>query len=106
MRSVGFIVMAVTAAALAGCMQTGGPGIFGHDAAPPWQQNFSGPSLPQFFRPGASRVAAAPAPLVQAPVVAAPIGPAPVAAGPAPMGAEPMPIEPQLVAQSVAMQEG
>jgi polysaccharide export outer membrane protein len=105
MRSVGFILMAVTAAVLSGCMQTGGPGIFAHDAAPPWQQNFSGPSLPEFFRPGASRVAAAPVAVAPAPLVAAPIAPAPVAAGPAPLGAEPMPLDPQLVAQPVAMQD-
>lgn len=114
MRSVGFIVMAVTAAALAGCMQTGGPGIFAHDSAPPWHQNFAGPSLPEFLRPGASRVAAAPvtapvaAPLAvaPAPVVAAPIAPAPVVAGPAPIAAAPMAIEPGLVAQPVALQDG
>ncbi|MBV8837992.1 MAG: polysaccharide export protein [Alphaproteobacteria bacterium] len=106
MRSVGFIVMAVTAAVLAGCMQTGGPGIFAHDAAPPWQQNFGGASLPEFLRPGASRVAAAPVAVAPAPVVAAPIAPAPLVAGPVPIAAAPMAIEPGLVAQPIAMQDG
>jgi len=105
MRSLGFIVMAVTAAALAGCMQTGGPGIFARDSAPPWQQNSGGSSLSDFFRPGAGRVAAAPVAVAPAPVVAAPMAPAPVVAGPIGPVAEPMPLGPQLVAQPVAMQE-
>src|SRR5262245_54811519 len=105
MRSVGFIVLAATAAALAGCMQTGGPGILAHDAAPPWKQSFSGSSLPNFLRPGASRVAAPPV-AGPAPVIAAPIAaPAPVAAAPMPQ-AMPQPIDPQLVEQPVAMQDG
>jgi polysaccharide export outer membrane protein len=98
MRSVGFIVLAVTAAALAGCMQTGGPGVFAHDAAPPWKQSFAGPALPDFLRPGASRAVAVPV-VAPAPVVAAPIAAAP-------LQAMPQPIEPQLVAQPVVVQEG
>jgi len=82
MRSVGFIMLAVTAAALAGCMQTGGPGMFARDSAPPWQQNF--------LSPAPSRVVVAPAPIAPAPVYAQPL---------------PQPIVPPLVAQPVAMQD-
>jgi polysaccharide biosynthesis/export protein len=98
MRSVRFMVLAVTAVALAGCMQTGGPGIFARDAAPPWQQNISGASLPAFLRPaplrGSAPVAVAPVPVAPGAVVVEPIGPQVV----------PAPIEPELVAQPVAME--
>src|SRR5262249_53291578 len=95
MRSVRFMVVAVTAAMLAGCMQTGGPGMFAHDGAPPWRQNLSADAPPAFLRPGTTRVAAAPVAIVPGPVVAEPVAPAPLML--------PQPIEPQLVAQPVAM---
>jgi len=84
MPSVRLIVLAVTAAALAGCA---GPGIFSPSAPPPWKQDASTSSWPDFLRP----------------VAAAPLA-APVPVAPIPQGA-PQPIEPQLVAQPAAMQE-
>jgi polysaccharide export outer membrane protein len=94
MRVVRFIVLAVTAAVLAGCMQTGGPGIFAHDGAPPWRQDISPVAWPAFLRPG-SGYAATPVPIGPAPVMAQPLAPQQMA---------PQPIGPQLVAQPVAME--
>jgi polysaccharide export outer membrane protein len=90
------MVLALTAAMLAGCMQTGGAGIFARDAAPPWKQNVSTASLPAFLRPAPVQ-GAAPAPMMAepAPVLAEPLPP---------QMAAPQPIEPQLVAQPVAME--
>ena len=76
-------------------MQTGGPGMFAHDGAPPWRQDLSANALPAFLRPGATRVAAAPVAVAPGPVMAEPVAPPPQMA--------PQPIEPQLVAQPVAM---
>src|SRR5689334_1309868 len=98
MRSVRFMVLAVTAAVLAGCMQTGGPGMFAHDGAPPWRQDLSTGSWPAFLRPGATTnapVAVAAAPVAPGPIVAGPVAPPPQMM--------PQPIDPQLVAQPVAM---
>jgi len=60
MRSSRFVVLAIAALTLPGCMQTGGPGIFARDSAPPWQ------------RPIALPAALRPAPVAQ-PVVAQPV---------------------------------
>ena len=95
MRSVRFMVLAVAAAVLAGCMQTGGPGMFAHDGAPPWRQDLSAGALPAFLRPGATRLAPAPVAVAPGPVMAGPVA--------APPQMAPQPIEPQLVAQPVAM---
>jgi polysaccharide biosynthesis/export protein len=101
MPSVRLIVLAVMAAALAGCAQAGGPGLFGRDAAPPWKQDFGSSSWSDFWRPGAAPapVTVAPAPVASAPLAA----PAPMVAGPLPQ-AMPQPIEPPLVVQPAAMQ--
>ena len=73
MRSCRFILMVLAAFPLAGCMQTGGPGIFARDAAPPWKQQLA---LPAMLRPGARPVAVQPVvaqPVLAQPVVAAPM---------------------------------
>jgi len=63
MRSSRFVLLALAAVALAGCMQTGGPGIFSRDA-PPLSQNQL--VLPEMLRPGAG--------MAQPAIVAQPIG--------------------------------
>jgi polysaccharide export outer membrane protein len=91
------MVLAVTAAMLTGCMQTGGSGMFARDGEPPWKQDLSTVSWPAALRPAPVRGAAvvAPASAAPGPVVAAPL---------APQQTMPQPIEPQLVAQPVAME--
>src|SRR5690348_725486 len=87
MWSSRFVALAVTALVLAGCMQTGGPGMFGRDAPPPWQQS-SQLALPPILQPGTHPVAmqAAPVqPVVAAPMMPQPISPPMVAAMPAPV---------------------
>ncbi|MEJ0076607.1 MAG: polysaccharide biosynthesis/export family protein [Alphaproteobacteria bacterium] len=74
----------LAAVALAGCMQTGGPGPFSRDAPPLWQQNFT---LPAMLQPAPVR-GIQPAVVAQPVVVAQPLG--------APMA--PQPIMPQVVA--------
>jgi polysaccharide export outer membrane protein len=57
MRSGRFILLGLVAVALAGCMQSGGSGVFARNAPPLWQQNIS---MPAMLRPGARPVAAQP----------------------------------------------
>jgi polysaccharide biosynthesis/export protein len=100
MRALRFIVLAATVAALSGCMQSGGDGIFARNAPPLHQSSasLSSVSLPEMLRPGYRRtvVQAAPAPAV----MAEPLGPMPILPGAA---AEP-PYAPQMVAQPVMME--
>ena len=70
MRSGRFILLGLVAVALAGCMQSGGSGVFARNAPPLWKQDIS---MPAMLRPGARPVVAQP--------VAQPIG-QPVMAGP------------------------
>ena len=84
MRSSRLLISAVAAVALAGCMQTGGPGPFSRDAPPLWQQDVT---LPAMLRPAPVR-GSQPAAIAQPDVVAQPLG--------APMA--PQPIMPQAVA--------
>jgi polysaccharide export outer membrane protein len=87
MRSSRFVLLALAAVALAGCMQTGGPGIFSRDA-PPLSQNQL--VLPAMLRP-APVYAAQPAMVAQPNVVAQPL-PAPMAEQPM---AQPVMLEPE-----------
>src|SRR3954465_12491504 len=84
MRSSRFLLMALAAVALAGCVQTGGPGPFSRDAPPLWQRDFA---LPAMLRPAPVRTAQSVV-VAQPGMVAQPLG--------APMGPEP--ILPQAVA--------
>src|SRR3954471_8632840 len=61
MRAVRFLVLAGIAATVAGCMQSGGAGIFARNAPPLYQSNagLSIPALPAMLRPGYRRAAAA-----------------------------------------------
>jgi polysaccharide export outer membrane protein len=77
-------MLALAAVALAGCMQTGGPGPFSRDAPPLWQQDIT---LPAMLRPAPVR-GAQPVAVAQPGVVAQPLG--------EPMG--PQPMMPQAVA--------
>jgi polysaccharide export outer membrane protein len=70
MRSSRFVLLALAAVALAGCMQTGGYGPFARNAPPLTQNQFE---LPAMLRPGAVRTVAA-QPVVQ-PVEAQPLMP-------------------------------
>jgi len=74
MRSSRLIVLAVAAAMLTGCMQTGGSSIFARNAPPPWQRPMSQPVAMQAapLRP----VLAEPAP----PIMAEPAMPQPIMA--------------------------
>jgi polysaccharide export outer membrane protein len=69
MRSSRFVLLALAAVALAGCMQTGGPGIFSRDAPPLTQNQLV---LPAMLRP-APVYAAQPAMVAQPNVVAQPL---------------------------------
>jgi len=84
MRSSRFFLLALAAVALAGCMQTGGPGPFARNAPPLWQQDIA---LPAMLQPAALRTAQ-PVVVAQPGVVAQPLG--------EPMG--PQLITPQAVA--------
>ena len=84
MRSSRFLMLALAAVTLAGCMQSGGPGPFSRNAPPLWQQDVT---LPAMLRPGATRFAQ-PVAVAQPGVVAQPLA--------GPMG--PQPIMPQVVA--------
>jgi polysaccharide export outer membrane protein len=84
MRSSRFLMLTLAAVALAGCMQTGGPGPLARDAPPLWQQDIG---LPAMLRPAPVR-GSQPAVLAQPSVVAQPL------AGPM----APQPIMPQAVA--------
>jgi polysaccharide export outer membrane protein len=74
MRSTRFFMLTLAAGALAGCMQTGGPGPFSRNAPPLWQQDIT---LPAMLRPGAVRTAQ---PVAVAPLgaLAQPVGPQPI----------------------------
>ena len=74
MRSSRFLMLALAAVTLAGCMQSGGPGPFSRNAPPLWQQDIT---LPAMLRPGATRTAQ-PVIVAQPGVVAQPL--------PGPMG--------------------
>jgi polysaccharide export outer membrane protein len=78
MRSSRFILLGLVAVALAGCMQSGGQGVFARNAPPLWKQNIS---MPAMLRPGARPVVAQPvAQPIQQPVLAGPIeAPMPIA---------------------------
>jgi polysaccharide export outer membrane protein len=79
MRSSRFVLLALAAVALTGCMQSGGAGIFSRNA-PPLAQNQL--VLPPMLRPAPTqRVVAQPAVIVQ-PMDAQPILPQPVVIGP------------------------
>src|SRR3954452_16715615 len=56
MRSSRFLLLALAAVALAGCMQTGGSGPFARNAPPLWQQDIE---LPAMLRPAPVRNAQA-----------------------------------------------
>ena len=56
MRSSRFVLLALAAVALAGCMQTGGSGIFARNAPPLTQNQLV---LPAMLRPAPVRTAAA-----------------------------------------------
>jgi polysaccharide export outer membrane protein len=85
MRSSRFLLLALAAVALAGCMQSGGPGLLSRDAPPLFQNEIA---LPAMLRPAPVRMAQ-PVPMMQQPaVVAQPIA--------EPMA--PQPIMPQAVA--------
>src|SRR5882724_1778244 len=93
MRSVRFMVL-IVATALAGCMQSGGSGIFARDAQPPWKQSLALPNaLPPMLRPAPLRTAA-PAAIVAEPLMAQPGAPQPLS----PQAYD------QLVPQPVAME--
>jgi polysaccharide export outer membrane protein len=77
MRSSRFVLLAVAAVALAGCMQTGGSGIFARNA-PPLTQNHL--VLPAVLRPAPVRTATPP--VVAQPVEAQPMMPQPIAPQP------------------------
>ena len=78
MRSSRFILLGLVAVALAGCMQSGGQGVFARNAPPLWKQNIS---MPAMLRPGARPVVAQPvATPIEQPVMAGPIeAPIPIA---------------------------
>ena len=79
MRSSRFVLLALAAVALTGCMQSGGAGIFSRNA-PPLAQNQL--VLPPMLRPAPTqRVVAQPAVIAQ-PMDAQPILPQPVVMGP------------------------
>ena len=74
MRSSRFILLGLVAVALAGCMQSGGQGVFARNAPPLWKQNIS---MPAMLRPGARPVVAQP---VAQPIMAQPMdAPMPIA---------------------------
>jgi len=79
MRSSRFIPLALAAFALAGCMQSGGPGVFARGAAPPWKQQLA---LPAALRPAQPRMVQVQPPIEAQPVEALampqPIGPQPI----------------------------
>ena len=66
MRSSRFVLLALTAIALAGCMQTGGPGIFSRNAPPLTQNQIA---LPAMLRPAPVRTAVVTQPLEAQPMM-------------------------------------
>lgn len=87
MRSSRFVQLALAAVALAGCMQTGGPGIFSRNA-PPLSQNQL--VLPAALRPAPVRTA--PQPVYAQPLEAQPMMPQQFAPHPV---AQPVMMEPE-----------
>jgi polysaccharide export outer membrane protein len=83
MRSSRFVLLALAAAALAGCMQSGGSGIFARNA-PPLAQNQI--ALPAMLRPAPVRTVVA-QPIVAQPIEAQPLAPQPIA--------QPMTLDPE-----------
>jgi len=77
MRSSRFVLLAIAAVALAGCMQTGGSGIFARNA-PPLAHNRV--VLPAMLRPAPVRIAAQP--VVAQPIEAQPMMPQEIAPQP------------------------
>ena len=75
MRSSRFVLLALAAIALAGCMQTGGPGIFSRNAPPLTQNQIA---LPAMLRPAPVRTTVA-QPMVAQPVEAQPLMPQQIA---------------------------
>jgi polysaccharide export outer membrane protein len=88
MRSARLVLLAVTGIALAGCMQTGGPGPFARNAPPLYKQQLV---VPAMLKPSTRTVAAQP--LDQQPVYAQPLPgePMPLGSQPVAMMAEPEP---------------
>ena len=78
MRSSRFVLLALAAVALAGCMQTGGYGPFSRNAPPLTQNEFV---LPAMLRPAPVRVAVA-QPMIAQPVEAQPLMPQQIAPQP------------------------
>jgi len=76
MRSSRLVLLALAAVALAGCMQTGGPGIFSRNAPPLTQNQFV---LPAMLRPTPVRAAVAAQPIEAQPIMPQQIAPQPVA---------------------------
>ena len=76
MRSSRFVVLALAAVALAGCMQTGGSGIFARNAPPLTQNQLV---LPAMLRPAPVRTAAVAQPVEAQPLLPQQIAPQPVA---------------------------
>src|SRR4051794_21354772 len=72
MRSRRLLLLAVAALALAGCMQSGGPGPLSRDAPPLFQQQFA---LPAMLRPAPVRTAQ---PAIVAQPIAEPMAPQPI----------------------------
>src|SRR3954451_21439077 len=88
MRSSRFVLLALAAVALTGCMQTGGSGIFARNAPPLTQNEIALPAFPAMLRPGPVRTT------VAQPVIAQPSEAQPLM---------PQQIAPQLVAQPIMM---
>lgn len=84
MRSSRFVVLALAAVALAGCMQTGGAGIFARNAPPLTQNQLV---LPDMLRPAPVRTAVIAQPIEAQPLMPQQIAPQPVA--------QPMLLEPE-----------
>jgi len=76
MRSSRFVLLALAAVALAGCMQTGGYGPFSRNAPPLTQNQFV---LPPMLRPAPVRTAVAAQPIEAQPLMPQQIAPQPVA---------------------------
>jgi polysaccharide export outer membrane protein len=85
MRSSRFVLLTLAAVALAGCMQTGGSGIFARNAPPLTQNQLV---LPQMLRPAPVRGA------VAQPVVAQPLEAQPM---PQDFASQPVALEPQQI---------
>src|ERR1041385_8153494 len=76
MRSSRFVLLLLAAVALAGCMQTGGSGIFARNAPPLAQNHFV---LPAMLRPAPVRTAVVAQPIEAQPLLPPQIAPPPLA---------------------------